>query len=141
MECPFCEIAENKRFFYESEHSYGIYNLKPLIPGHIMIIPKKHRQHLLDLTEEENTDLFKTFRECCKILKKAYKKSGLSILIQDGIDAGQTVPHLHIHVTPMDGSLTTRDLVNNTPKSKDRPAISQEEMDLQLQKLRTATQD
>jgi bis(5'-adenosyl)-triphosphatase len=134
MTCPFCTKIQNA-IFYESKHSYAIYNLRPIVPGHVMIIPKKHRQHLLDLTDEESADFMQTVREVCKILKKHYNAEGLSLLIQDGEAAGQTVPHIHMHIAPLDGKMSTRKFVQNAPKSKDRHVLTDEEMKKEVDKL------
>jgi diadenosine tetraphosphate (Ap4A) HIT family hydrolase len=141
MTCPFCDesiIAREK--FYESTHCYGIYNHKPIVQGHIMVIPKKHYQRLHELSAEEKHDLIDSVEACTRILKKAYGIPDFSILLQDGEKAGQTVPHLHFHIAPMNGSLATRELVN-LAKSKDRPLISDEEMEKEVEKLRVSSGD
>ena len=137
MTCPFCTKIQNA-IFYESKLSCAIYNLKPIVPGHVMIIPKAHRQHLLDLTEEEHIDFFQTVKEVCKIIKKHYKAEGLSLLIQDGEAAGQTVPHIHMHIAPLDGKMSTRQFVQNAPKSEDRHSVTDDEMKEIVDRLKQA---
>ena len=135
MTCPFCTNIQ-QAIFYESKLSYGIYNLKPLVPGHILVIPKAHKVHLLNLTKEEHIDFFNTVREVSKRLKKVYKADGLSLLIQDGKIAGQTVPHLHMHIAPLDAKISTWEYVQNAPKSKDRSAISATEIKKEVKRLK-----
>ncbi|MCJ1483140.1 hypothetical protein MMC06_003306 [Schaereria dolodes] len=45
-------------------------------------------------------DLFITVQRVGKMIERVYKASGLNIAIQDGIDAGQSVPHVHTHIIP-----------------------------------------
>lgn len=84
----------------KSRLSYGLVNLKPLLPGHILICPVRCVPRLSQLTVAETADLFNTVRVVSKTLERVYSASALNVAVQDGVDAGQSVPHVHVHVIP-----------------------------------------
>ncbi|KAI7904907.1 fragile histidine triad protein [Cokeromyces recurvatus] len=88
--------------FYESEYSMGIVNLKPITQGHVLVAPKRNVSRYSLLSIEEIIDLTNSAREICEVLKDEYlnMKQGYIWLIQDGKEAGQTVPHVHLHIIP-----------------------------------------
>ena len=87
-------------------HCYGLVNLKPIVPGHVLICPHKPHRRLTDLSPTETTDLFTTVQLAQKMLARRYFKTpepeagSFTIAAQDGPDAGQTVSHVHVHVIP-----------------------------------------
>mmetsp|Transcript_15180 Transcript_15180/g.26019 ORF Transcript_15180/g.26019 Transcript_15180/m.26019 type:complete len:156 (+) Transcript_15180:20-487(+) len=86
--------------FFESAHSVGLVNLKPVVPGHVLVLSRRCVPRFADLTEDEVSDLWISVQKVSKVLQKAYNASSLTIAIQDGPEAGQTVPHVHVHVLP-----------------------------------------
>ncbi|OCF34645.1 bis(5'-adenosyl)-triphosphatase [Kwoniella heveanensis CBS 569] len=78
----------------------GIVNLKPLLPGHVLIVPKRVVPRLADLNSNEVTDLFLAVQHVGKVLEGVYKAKALTVSLQDGAVAGQSVPHVHIHIIP-----------------------------------------
>lgn len=75
-------------------------NLKPLLPGHILVSPLRVKPLLSDLSQEEVSDLFLTVTKIQRTLKRVYKADAFNIAVQDGSAAGQSVPHVHCHVIP-----------------------------------------
>lgn len=97
----FSKFDVSDQVFYESENSLGIVNLKPIVNGHVLIIPKRNSiQRLNQLKEIELIDLFKSVQIVSKKLESIYQCNSLTVSIQDGPDAGQSVPHLHVHILP-----------------------------------------
>lgn len=75
--------------------------MKPIVPGHILIVPLRTTAlTLASLTPEETQDYFKTLQLIHQFIKWEYKADALNIAMQDGPEAGQSVPHLHTHVIP-----------------------------------------
>ncbi|OAL21331.1 hypothetical protein AYO22_08054 [Fonsecaea multimorphosa] len=83
-----------------SRLSYGLVNLKPLLPGHILICPVRSVPRLSQLTSAETADLFNTVRLVSRTLERVYHATSFNVAVQDGVDAGQSVPHVHVHVIP-----------------------------------------
>ncbi|EED20746.1 HIT domain protein [Talaromyces stipitatus ATCC 10500] len=86
--------------FYLTPLSFALVNLKPIIPGHVLVSPRRCVPRVSDLTPDETTDLFLTVRKVGRIIERVYGATSLNIAIQDGVDAGQSVPHVHTHIIP-----------------------------------------
>ncbi|KAG4989533.1 hypothetical protein JHK85_032516 [Glycine max] len=76
--------------FYSTNLSYAMVNLRPLLPV----------KRFVDLTADETSDLWLTAQKVGKQLESYHKASSLTLAIQDGPQAGQMVPHVHIHLIP-----------------------------------------
>lgn len=75
-------------------------NLKPLLPGHVLVSPRRVTARLSDLTHTEVTDLFLTVQRVGSMIERVYNGTSLNVAMQDGADAGQSVPHVHTHIIP-----------------------------------------
>ena len=84
--------------FYYSEHSFAMVNLRPIKPGHLLVVPRRVVARLEELTEVEAADLMRTVHKVVSTLKGKLGAAGFSIASQDGPAAGQTVGHVHYHV-------------------------------------------
>lgn len=93
-------IISRSQMFYESLHSFGIVNIKPIVPGHILVIPKRVTERCADLSKEEFLDLWTCVHHIAPILEEHYGCSALNMAIQDGEAAGQSVHHVHVHILP-----------------------------------------
>lgn len=97
--CPFCTLGP-ERILLENENGIAIRDGFPVSPGHTLIIPKRHAASFFDLAETERTALLKLIDQAKKELDAEFHPAGYNIGINDGAAAGQTVPHLHIHLIP-----------------------------------------
>ena len=78
----------------------------PVSPGHTLLIPKRHTGSFFDLSEQERGDLLGQLDRAKLALDQEFQPQGYNIGINDGAAAGQTVPHLHVHLIPrFDGEL------------------------------------
>jgi bis(5'-adenosyl)-triphosphatase len=93
-------IAKNE-IFMATQLSFAFTNLKPVLPGHVLVAPKRVVERVEDLTTEETADLFELARKAGVVVKTAHPPAdALTLTVQDGKAAGQTVPHVHVHVMP-----------------------------------------
>ncbi|RKZ93534.1 MAG: HIT family protein [Candidatus Parabeggiatoa sp. nov. 1] len=97
--CPFCHL-DNQQIIFQDELVITLKDGYPISPGHILIIPKRHIPSLFDVTDEEQMALLHALRAAQNELKQQYAPDGYNIGINDGLAAGQTVMHLHIHLIP-----------------------------------------
>jgi diadenosine tetraphosphate (Ap4A) HIT family hydrolase len=97
--CPFCTLSSN-RIINSNEFAVVIRDGFPITDGHTLIIPKRHVGSWFDTSADERTALFALLDQAKNILDHKYKPDSFNIGINDGADAGQTVPHLHIHLIP-----------------------------------------
>ncbi|GAA5964434.1 hypothetical protein JCM21900_005743 [Sporobolomyces salmonicolor] len=96
----FAAFKVPNQVFYQSTLSAGIVNLKPLVPGHVLVIPRRVVPRFRDLTPQEVSDLFLSVHQVSKVIETEYKAQALNIALQDGPLAGQSVPHVHVHIIP-----------------------------------------
>ncbi|XP_028768837.1 bifunctional bis(5'-adenosyl)-triphosphatase/adenylylsulfatase FHIT [Neltuma alba] len=107
--------------FYSTHLSYAMVNLRPLLPGHVLICPKREAKRFVDLTADETSDLWLTAQKVGGQLENYHKASSLTFAIQDGPQAGQTVPHVHIHVVPrISGDFEKNDEIYDAMDQKER---------------------
>ena len=101
MDCIFCKIVSGEiksKFLKETKHSVSFLDAFPLATGHVLIIPKNHHQKIQDMSIEENTDLFSLVHQ---MISNVDKITGSTLVaIHNGKDAGQEIPHVHIHLVP-----------------------------------------
>lgn len=86
--------------FFTSKYSFGLINLKPVVPGHVLIIPRRVVKRYSQLTIQEVHDLFQSAQTVAKQIESRMNASSLTFTIQDGPEAGQSVPHVHLHLIP-----------------------------------------
>ena len=97
--CPFCTLPET-RVIDSSQQGLVIRDGFPISPGHTLIIPRRHTGSFFNLDADERTDLLGLLDSARAVLKHEFSPDGYNIGINDGAAAGQTVPHLHIHLIP-----------------------------------------
>ena len=103
--CPFCTLP-GSRIIEENEHAVLILDGFPVSPGHSLVIPKRHVGSFFEITDIERAALFKLLERAKALVSDLHQPDGFNIGINDGAAAGQTVPHLHIHLIPRyDGDL------------------------------------
>ncbi|WIA15547.1 hypothetical protein OEZ85_002180 [Tetradesmus obliquus] len=86
--------------FAKTQLSFAFVNLKPIVPGHVLISPIRVVRRFADLTPAEVADLWGLAQLVGKTLEPHFGAQSLTLAIQDGPAAGQTVPHVHVHVLP-----------------------------------------
>ncbi len=100
--CLFCEIAAGNipsKKVYEDESVVAFYDIAPQAPVHVLIIPRHHIESAQTLTEADNEllcHMFVVARELA--IKLDVAESGYRLITNVGPDAGQSVPHLHLHL-------------------------------------------
>ncbi len=97
--CPFCTLPPD-RIIDSNEHGVVIRDGFPISPGHTLIIPRDHKASFFELSNTEREALMLLLERAKKILEKELSPDAWNIGINDGVAAGQTVPHLHIHLIP-----------------------------------------
>ncbi|HEV8052891.1 MAG TPA: HIT domain-containing protein [Parachlamydiaceae bacterium] len=72
----------------------------PIVPGHLLICPIRVVESCEELTNEEWKAIFDLQRQVCQALKKTFDSEGFNFAWNMGENAGQSVPHYHLHVVP-----------------------------------------
>ena len=99
MTCPFCTLPAH-RIIDANEHGIVVRDGFPVSKGHTLIIPKRHVGSFFEITDEERADLLVLLNKAKVVIQEEFNPDGYNIGINDGPAAGQTVPHLHLHLIP-----------------------------------------
>jgi diadenosine tetraphosphate (Ap4A) HIT family hydrolase len=97
--CPFCTLPR-ERILGENDHALWIRDGFPVSPGHSLVIPRRHTGSFFDTSNAERNALLALLDEAKAAAAAEFAPAGFNIGINDGPAAGQTVPHLHIHLIP-----------------------------------------
>jgi len=99
-ECIFCKIISRElpsRIVSEDEDSIAIHDINPQAPVHILVIPRKHLANLNE-AEKDPALLGKLLKKAVEVARSMGLQNGYRVVINTGMEGGQSVDHLHLHV-------------------------------------------
>jgi histidine triad (HIT) family protein len=102
-ECIFCRIVEGSVSsfkVYEDDEVLGFLDIYPSAPGHTLLIPKAHVGLVEDMEDSDASALFKVLPKIVAAIQAALEVSASTIGINNGYQAGQEIPHVHVHIIP-----------------------------------------
>jgi histidine triad (HIT) family protein len=97
----FCEIAAGTvpaHRVFESDTLVAFLDHRPIMPGHVLVVPRAHYAVLADLPSSEVGPLFVAVQRLASAVEQAMKADGSFVALN--IKISQSVPHLHVHVVP-----------------------------------------
>ena len=100
-DCLFCKFAKGElpvNEVYEDEDFIVIRDINPQAKNHFLAIPKTHFKLWSEMSENDAERLKRILKKIPTLEKELELKNGYRLVINQGDDAGQTVPHLHIHI-------------------------------------------
>ena len=103
MATIFTEIIEGKRpgfLIFEDAHLVAILDKYPIDTGHSLIIPKIPYEKIVDMPKNEVAELFSLVPQIANAILKATGAVAFSIAQNNGKEAKQIVPHVHVHIIP-----------------------------------------
>jgi histidine triad (HIT) family protein len=103
-DCIFCAIvhgAAERSLVYEDDLAIVFMDIRPVVTGHLLVVPRRHAVGLGDLEPADGERLFRV----AQLMAAAIRRSGLpcegiNLFLADGVVAGQEVFHVHLHVLP-----------------------------------------
>ena len=103
--CPFCRLPAladaDALIVARGEFVYGVLNLYPYNPGHLMVVPFRHVADYTDLTPEETTELAAFTQKAMRVARSVSGPHGFNVGMNQGVIAGAGIAaHLHQHVVP-----------------------------------------
>lgn len=101
--CVFCRIAEkNERavIVYDDPFCLAFLDNRPINPGHVLVIPKKHYRGITAMPANEVGMLYSVAATVAKAVKRALLADGVNLGQSDGRAASQDIFHAHVHVVP-----------------------------------------
>ena len=99
--CRFCEIVNGDhgaQIVLEDRNSLAFLDIRPLFPGHSLLVPRNHHETLADLPDELLPELFGNARLLSRAMEAGLGAQGSFVAINNRVS--QSVPHLHVHVVP-----------------------------------------
>jgi histidine triad (HIT) family protein len=102
-DCIFCKIIKGDipaEKVFENDLVLAFLDINPVNHGHTLIIPKEHFSTLEETEDRFLCEMTKTAKKIGSVLKDAIKADGYNLGLNNGEDAGQVVPHVHLHVMP-----------------------------------------
>ncbi|MSO41168.1 MAG: HIT family protein [Solirubrobacterales bacterium] len=100
-ECLFCQIIAGEtpaEIVFEDGVSLAFLDIRPLFPGHTLLVPREHHETLADLPPELVGPLFINAQLLSRAIPEAMGKPGSFVALNNIVS--QSVPHLHVHVVP-----------------------------------------
>ena len=119
MDCLFCNIIRKKQDAYvifEDDSHIAIMDKYPIQKGHSLVMPKIHREKIIDMSDEEVGKLFSMVPTIARGIMAATGADGFNIGQNNGRSANQIIPHVHVHIIPRYnkvGNLWTRRMITN----------------------------
>jgi histidine triad (HIT) family protein len=99
--CTFCEIVAGRlpaHVVLDDDATLAFLDLRPLFPGHTLLVPRHHHETLADLPASEVGPYFARAQRLARAMEEGLGAAGSFVAINNRIS--QSVPHLHTHVVP-----------------------------------------
>ncbi len=100
--CVFCAIVHGERaarVVGKNAHALAFYDLNPVAPSHVLIVPRRHIEHFGDLREHHGEILVAMVALTQEVARhEGLEARGYRVVANVGADAGNSVPHLHLHL-------------------------------------------
>ncbi len=97
--CPFC-APDKPRIAWSAAAVLALWDAFPVSPGHVLVVPRRHVASWRELTAEEKSALIAGVDAVRALIDERHQPDGYNIGCNDGVAAGQTVMHFHMHVIP-----------------------------------------
>jgi diadenosine tetraphosphate (Ap4A) HIT family hydrolase len=132
IDCIFCAQAEDderisKLAVFEDDFLMVVLNIFPYNTGHLMVVPKRHVNSMVDLEDEERDRLFKMVSKVEELQREVVDPAGIDVGMNIGKAAGESIPHLHVQLVPiyekdrgfMETSLDTKVMKQSLPDTQE----------------------
>lgn len=101
MDCPYCNNEDVKRrTIIENDLAFAFPTNIPIVPGHVLVCPKRHVQYYEDVTADEKNALEELRSKLKLALRKSFGAQGFNYAWNEEKIGGQSVPHFHLHIVP-----------------------------------------
>ena len=101
MSCLFCRIIAGEipsKKVYEDDYVYAFYDIAPMAPVHVLLIPKQHLDSANAVSAENSLYVAKIFEAIPKVAVELGLENGYRVITNCGEDGCQSVKHLHFHL-------------------------------------------
>ena len=101
--CVFCKIVAGdipSKVIMQNEKAMALLDAFPLAPGHALVIPKSHYAKVQQMSEQDAMAVFEIVWKLAGAVETGSQVNASTIAIHNGSEAGQEVPHVHVHIVP-----------------------------------------
>ena len=84
----------------ETDSEIAFLDINPCVAGHTLVIPKLEVERLEDLPETQTMSLMRTIQQVAKAVSTAFDGIDYNLILNNGVNAGQVIEHVHFHVLP-----------------------------------------
>jgi diadenosine tetraphosphate (Ap4A) HIT family hydrolase/protein-tyrosine-phosphatase len=102
--CIFCRILAGDlpaSYVYEDDEVCAFMDIRPITPGHVLVIPRLHAESLTDVPADVSAAMMRAVQGCAEGLRRSgVRMDTFNVFLADGVAAGQEVPHAHLHIIP-----------------------------------------
>ena len=133
--CIFCKIIAHEipaRVLMQNEKAMALLDAFPLAPGHSLVIPKLHYAKVQQMSQQDALAMFEIVWKLTGAVETGSQVNASTIVIHNGREAGQEVPHVHVHIVPRkkgDGAGAIHSMF------KVKPKLSSQEMGSLYEKI------
>ncbi len=102
-DCVFCKILARQlpaSFVAEDETTVAFMDLRQAVPGHVLVVPRRHAPTIYDLTPDEGAAVMNLVIRVARGLREVLAPPGMNLWQSNGAIAGQEVDHFHLHLQP-----------------------------------------
>ena len=102
-DCIFCKIIQDeipRQVLYENETVLVFLNIKPLSPGHALVVPKQHVARITDASADTAAEMMQVIQKIAAPLVEAAGAESFNLVYNHDSVAGQSIPHMHWHIIP-----------------------------------------
>ena len=102
-DCLFCKIINGDipcEKVYDDENTFAFLDIKPVNPGHTLVVPKAHYTNAIEAPEEVMIQMMRTVKKVSHMLKEGLGVQDFNLAMNNGAHAGQVIFHAHIHIIP-----------------------------------------
>ncbi|HEY0639080.1 MAG TPA: HIT family protein [Pseudonocardiaceae bacterium] len=104
MDCVFCAIVAGtspSSVVYGDDRVLAFMDIRPVVAGHLLVIPRRHAVGLADLDPQDGERVFRVGQRLAAAIRaSSLPSAGINLFLADGVAAGQEVFHAHLHVLP-----------------------------------------
>ena len=100
MKCAACELIETGKLLYEDDKVFAVLAKNPANYGHILVMPREHYTILEQVPDYVMSHIGVVVNKISMALFESMKIAGTNVYIENGIAAGQAVPHLIVNIIP-----------------------------------------
>jgi histidine triad (HIT) family protein len=100
-DCTFCAIIAGRtpaHVVLDDEVALGFLDIRPLFPGHTLVVPRDHHETLADLPVAQLGPFFERVQQVARVMEEGLGAAGSYVAENNRVS--QSVPHLHVHVVP-----------------------------------------